>query len=337
MRLSEPNAVRDYLLHAGIAGPDEVVDVEALSGGVSSDIFLVRRPAPPDWVVKQALPNLRVDVDWPSHPRRIYTEAAAMRWLATVLDAGAVPAAVHEDRRHHVLAMEAVPEPHTNWKSMLLEGDVRAEQVAEFTGILARIHLAGSREIDELAPDFGDRSFFESLRLEPYYEYTATKVPVAADFLRSLCARTRAVRLTMTHGDFSPKNVLVRDGRLVLLDHEVAHIGDPAFDIGFSMAHLLAKSHHVRDRREHFRTAAHDHWRRYLEEVGNDRWDDGFGSRAAAHVVGCTLARACGRSPLEYLAAEARDRQRRAAESVIAADPADVHDVIDAFVAETAA
>ena len=38
--------------------------------------------------------------------------------------------------------------------------------------------------------------------------------------------RTRSRRLTLVHGDFSPKNVLVYRGRLVLLDHEVIHWGD---------------------------------------------------------------------------------------------------------------
>ena len=40
-------------------------------------------------------------------------------------------------------------------------------------------------------------------------------------------------RLCLVHGDFSPKNVLVGDGgALWLIDFEVAHAGDPAFDLG---------------------------------------------------------------------------------------------------------
>ena len=58
------------------------------------------------------------------------------------------------------------------------------------------------------------------------------------------------------HGDYSPKNVLVHDGRLVLLDHEVIHFGDPGFDLGFSLTHLLSKAHHLPAERENFATAA---------------------------------------------------------------------------------
>ena len=74
---------------------------------------------------------------------------------------------------------------------------------------------------------FGDRTFFETLRVEPYYRYTASQVPESAAFYAALIDDTYARQDTIVHGDFSPKNVLVHDGRLVLLDHEVIHFGDP--------------------------------------------------------------------------------------------------------------
>ena len=58
---------------------------------------------------------------------------------------------------------------------------------------------------------FADRSFFESLRLEPYYGYTATQVPRSSGFLSELIAATRARQVTLVHGDFSPKNLLLEE------------------------------------------------------------------------------------------------------------------------------
>ena len=46
---------------------------------------------------------------------------------------------------------------------------------------------------------------------------------------------------TLVLGDFSPKNILVHAGGLVLLDFECAHAGDPAFDLGFFLTHLVLK------------------------------------------------------------------------------------------------
>ena len=47
---------------------------------------------------------------------------------------------------------------------------------------------------------------------------------------------------TLVLGDFSPKNILVHAGGLILLDFECAHAGDPAFDLGFFLSHLLLKA-----------------------------------------------------------------------------------------------
>src|SRR5205085_211857 len=109
-----------------------------------------------------------------------------------------------------------------------------------------------------------DTSFFESLRLEPYYAYTAERVPAARAFLNGLIAETRSNPVALVHGDFSPKNILVRSNKLVLLDHEVIHFGDPAFDLGFSLTHLLSKANHLSEHRDRFGKAAIRYWNAYV-------------------------------------------------------------------------
>ena len=55
-----------------------------------------------------------------------------------------------------------------------------------------------------------------------------------------------ARRRCLIHGDFSPKNLLVGDDRLLMVDCEVAWFGDPGFDLAFYLNHLFLKSlyHH---------------------------------------------------------------------------------------------
>src|SRR5439155_688080 len=204
-----------------------------LPGGVSNKTVLVERDGEA-WVLKQALAKLRVPVDWFSDPIRIHREASALRWFEE-LAPGAAPKLVFEDRDEHVLCMEAVPEPHENWKDKLLDGRVDRDDVRQFGALLGDVHRRSAARLDALEPEFGDRSFFESLRIEPYYLYTAERVPAAAPFLLALVDETRPIAAALTHGDFSPKNVLVYQGRPKLLDYEVAHIGDPALDLGFSL------------------------------------------------------------------------------------------------------
>jgi 5-methylthioribose kinase len=226
-----------------------------------------------------------------------------------------------------------VPRPHDNWKSLLLSGRLEEDHVHQFGQWLGTVHRHSWLRRDELAPAFDDRSFFESLRVEPYYQYTATRVPVAAAFLEDLIAVTRTRRLALVHGDYSPKNVLVHAGRLVVLDYEVVHWGDPAFDVGFGLTHLLSKAHHVRGHRADFARAASNFFRVYVETLGDVPWADDIEPHAVAHALGCLLARSQGRSPLEYLEPAGRQRQRDAVLTLIPRPPARVDELASAFIA----
>ena len=48
----------------------------------------------------------------------------------------------------------------------------------------------------------------------------------------------------------------------------------------------------------------------YGQVVGPGYWDDNLQVMATRHTLGCMLARVAGRSPLEYLDADERARQR---------------------------
>ena len=322
-----------YLETSGRIEKREAVTVQPLAGGVSNRTVLVRRPGGEAWVVKQALEKLRVAADWHSSPERVHREAAGLRWLARLVPERHITPFVFEDHAHHLLAMEAVPEPHTVWKTLLLRGEVDAAHVRQFGWLLGTIHRRAYEQRAELAQPFGDRAFFETLRLEPYYASAAERVPDAADALRRLTAETRQRRLTLVHGDYSPKNILVYQERLILLDHEVIHFGDPAFDLGFSMTHLLSKAHHLPAHRDAFANAAVLYWRTYEEAVGDVPWREGLESQAVRHTLGCLLARVAGRSPLEYLDAAERRRQQRVVVALLRRPPPSIPDLIDRFTA----
>jgi aminoglycoside phosphotransferase (APT) family kinase protein len=325
MDIEDPSTLIAYLRDTGRIGPVETPEIRVLRGGVSNRTVLVGRASGEQWVLKQALEKLRVQVEWLSSPARIRREAAGMRLLGELLPRDAVPELIFEDPQHYLLAMSAVPEPHRNWKSMLLAGELDTAHIRQFADLLLGLHQCHS---DEARTTFGDTSFFESLRLEPYYEYTATRVPQAAAFLRNLVADTRRTKASIVHGDFSPKNILVHGDRLVLLDHEVIHFGDPAFDLGFSLTHLLSKAHHLSAHRAVFANAAALYWSRYSNMINDTQIE----ARAVRHTLACLLARVEGRSPLEYLNDDERDRQRTAVLEILPAPPARIPDLIAAFV-----
>ena len=335
--IERPGDLAAYLREAGLIMPDESPAVTVLAGGVSNRTVLVERPSGEAWVVKQALAKLRVQVDWFSDPQRIHREALGMSWLTELAPVGSTTKLVFEDHEHHLLGMSAVPHPHTNWKTMLLAGNLQMDHVEQFGILLGTIHRKSSGRIEELRPLFGDRGFFESLRLEPYYLYTASQVPEAHNFLHLLVEETRATVQTLTHGDYSPKNVLVHADRLVLLDHEVVHLGDPGFDLGFGLTHLLSKAHHLAAQRSSFVVAALHFWVTYWQNVTH-RQDEAvwrhLEPRAVRHTLGCMLARVRGRSPLEYLNAAERDRQAAAIVTLMADPPLTVAGLAESFIEE---
>ena len=337
--IEQPDHLLAYLRAGGWIAPDEVPAMHTLGGGVSNRAVLVERGISPGssegWVIKQALAKLRVAVDWFSSPERIAREAAGLRWLEQLAPTGTTTPLIFEDTDNFILAMEAVPQPHDNWKSLLLAGQLDLDHVAQFGRLLGTIHRNASGD-SAIAAAFEDRSFYDSLRLEPYYRYTATQVPESNAFYDTLLADTWATRLTLVHGDYSPKNVLVYQGRLVLLDHEVIHYGDPAFDLGFGLTHLLSKAHHLPHLRREFATAAVECWQAYCAIASDVPWFAPLEPRAVRHTLGCLLARVAGRSPLEYLDAAERARQRTAVTELMQAPPATIADLAARFTAALA-
>ena len=332
--IEQSGALSAYLRGEALLASDEEPRVTVLAGGVSNRTVLVERASGESWVVKQALPKLRVAVDWFSSPERIHREAAGLRWLTRFAPDGSITPLVFEDHTHHVLGMAAVPQPHENWKSMLLRGDLSQDHIRQFAILIGLVHRESSRHTAELRLTFGKRDFFESLRVEPYYRYTAAQVPDSAAFYSHLIDDTYRRQDTIVHGDFSPKNVLVHDGKLILLDHEVIHLGDPAFDLGFGMTHLLSKAHHLPGSREAFRDAAVEFWNTYWKTVSAQpaTWTEDLEARGVRHTLGCLLARVRGRSPLEYLNQEERERQAAVVVELMSDPPTTVPGLAQRFV-----
>jgi aminoglycoside phosphotransferase (APT) family kinase protein len=329
--IESSDALLAYLRTTDRIGANESPRATNLAGGVSNRTVLLEQSGGESWVLKQSLERLRVQVDWRSDPRRIEREALGMQRLAEIAPAGTITPLIFLDPAHHLLAMWAVPQPHENWKTMLLSARPEPDHVRQFAELLGAIHRIGSERAGQFAREFEDTSFFESLRLEPYYQYSAQRMPFAAPFLERLIDQTRATKHTLVHGDFSPKNILVHEGRLVLLDHEVIHFGDGAFDLGFALTHLLSKANHRRELRQDFADAAKSFWMIYRRALGDMRSSPGLEERACRHTLACLLARCIGRSPLEYLTPPAAATQANAASSMMDAPPGSVPDLIDEF------
>ena len=328
MNVEESASLRLYLAERGYAMEDSRI----LTGGVSNNTVLVRLADGSSIVVKQAREQLKSATEWKSDPRRIRQEALAMEWLCRWTPAGSIPRLLFLDTDNHILAMEAVPQPHKEWKKLLLDGQIDLNHFARFGELLAAIHRGSCLERREVEPVFRDQSFFFSLRLEPYYLYTASREPIAAVFLRELVEETQARRFAFVHGDYSPKNVLVRGHQLILLDHEVANFGEPTFDVGFGLTHFLSKALHLARARERLRAGAHQFWRAYRHDLPALPEFSDVSERAVRHTLGCLLARVSGKSLLEYMTPQERDKQRAIVLGCMEDIPSSIEELIDRFI-----
>jgi 5-methylthioribose kinase len=229
--------------------------------------------------------------------------------------------------------MEAIAPPAENYKTLLLRGEVQPALAEAFGHLLAEIHNATADEATRAR--FDDATFFDQLRLSPYYGTVAERHPDLAPRLAALRSECLEQRYCLVHGDYSPKNILVRDGGLVLLDYEVAHWGNPSFDLGFALTHYCAKALHLPAHGPAFIAAARRFWAVYQGAV---RLPAASRAHAGHHLAAVLLARMDGKSPLEYFTDEARRALvRRLTRHALLAPETTLDAVIAAVEAELAA
>jgi aminoglycoside phosphotransferase (APT) family kinase protein len=316
--------VRMKLVPAG-----EAPSATRLTGGVSSDIWKVEA-AGRAFCVKRAMAKLAVKDDWFAPVERNRYERL---WYATAGERvpGSAPQVLAHDDAAMLFAMEFLdPAEHRLWKGELLAGRVDVDFARRVGERLAAIHAATAGDA-AIATAFPTGPFFEDLRLDPYLRATGRRHPEIADRLNALADRTAVTKRALVHGDVSPKNILMGPKGPVFLDAECAWYGDPAFDVAFCLNHLLLKCLHRPDATGQFLAAFDalaDAW------LGGATWEErgGLEARAASLLPGLFLARVDGKSPVEYVTAEAeRERVRRVAVPLIQKAPARLADIRNAW------
>lgn len=302
----------------------EPLSLTALAGGVSSDIAKVEAGGR-TFVVKRALPKLRVSDDWRAPVCRNRHEADWLEAAAAIVP-GAAPAVLARNDEAGLFAMTYFdPGLFPVWKSQLRDGVVDVTFASAVGRALAAIHAMTAGD-PTVARRFATDAIFHAIRLEPYFEAAARKHPEVADRLRQLSARTLATRRALVHGDVSPKNILAGPEGPVFLDAECAWYGDPAFDLAFCLNHLLLKCLWNPPAAPRLLEAFDALANTYVAAV---TWESrqALENRTGALLAGLLLARVDGKSPVEYLSTADRAFVRQAAVPLIVSPAASSSDV----------
>ncbi|MGH9327528.1 MAG: phosphotransferase family protein [Terriglobia bacterium] len=315
-----------YLESRQLIRDREEVCVRELGGGVSNIVLLAERCRDPErrWVVKQSLEKLRVEDDWRSKRERIFREAEAIQSLRDVLGRSSLPEIIDIDRENFAFVMTAAPAGSEVWKTLLLAGEVDLKVASQAGELLGKLINAAAND-PSLQERFQDRTVFDQLRIDPYYRTTAERHPEMRGAYERLIADSWSIRTALVHGDFSPKNILVRDGKIFLIDFEVVHWGDPAFDAGFLLNHLFLKALYQPQYAELYFQAALAFWR----GLGENQQPAAFEKMTLRHLGGLMLARIDGKSPVEYIRdASLKERVRELARSILSRPPGSVEEAI---------
>ena len=301
--LSSDNVI-PYLVRRGIMPRGVRARVDELAGGVSATVLMVRAPGT-EVVAKQALARLKVNDDWRAKQERTEVEAAAMR-LCGRLTPGRVPRVLDNDASAHVVVMELLPHDAPNWQSEVQAGRAHVD-VGAWAGETLGLWHAQTVGDAEVAATFDDYESFEQLRLSPFHETVVERLPAAADEVTPRIGELREHRC-FVHGDFAMKNTLVGRDRSWVLDFEVAHYGNPIFDLGFFLSFVVLSAVRWPALTAEMRALGDGFARGYTAAAG-ERFAGGDAD-VTAHTGCLVLARTDGKSPAQFLDEPARERAR---------------------------
>ncbi|MDZ7717707.1 MAG: aminoglycoside phosphotransferase family protein [Balneolaceae bacterium] len=289
------------------------IKFKPLKGGVSSDIVLVS-DGESSVVVKQALPKLNVEDDWYADISRNENEQKFLRFLRRIKP-DASPKLLYSNSEHSFFVMEFLDEEFKNWKKQMLNGVFDPQIAEKSAALLATIHKESWKN-EDLKKEFNKADNFYELRTEPYLVTTGQRYPDLKDHFFDEVERLKSHQEAIVHGDFSPKNIMVKNGRVVLLDHEVAWFGDPAFDLAFFLNHLYLKMLYHFKKTGEIQDLTNIAWTTYFNQMGEQIFQQ-MEERTIRLLLMMMLARMDGKSPVEYLEADQQEFVRSFVKKVL--------------------
>ena len=290
MKLDSIGNVKLYLINGGIIHEKDESLIEELGGGVSCNVWKVT-VGENSWVLKQALDKLKVEANWYSDIERIHREHEVMEALEELLPRGSIPKVVYKDYVNHVYMMTAADGFTQTWKDVLMNEDFNTSFAKKAGTLLSVIHEGSNRMSIADKTKFLDQRYFKQLRIDAFHLTVIKKYPQLTLPVRKLINEVTTQQVCLVHGDFSPKNILTdEDGNLTLIDFEVAHWGNPVFDLAYCLGHLMLKGWYL-ERKEKILQLIETFLLSYNRVIDN----------LIPHLGLMLLARTDGKSPVNYI------------------------------------
>lgn len=323
--ISERKELLKYLVAQQIISYNEKVEIHYFSGGVSGTVAIVTT-SEKEFIVKQALERLNVEAEWKCDQTRLKVEHNALKVYAEIVPDN-VPKPFSFDESNYIMIREAAPFDAVMWKTDLLRGFFNDTVAKKAIDSLSMVHNRTAYATD-IMEEFHDGHFFYDLRIDPYINYTVKKYPELQKKARNVIDYLTREHIALVHGDYSPKNIMVKEDKIFIVDFETSYFGHPAFDIAFFSNHFLLKTVKNKQWGASYLRMLDSMMRRYFSKV--EFMDVKVLEDRTIEVLGFLfLARVDGKSPAEYIQdPKDKDLIRQIAKHILFEDMGSFKDVI---------
>lgn len=246
-----------FLADAGLLADGERVVDAAKAGEGNMNLTLRVDMGGRTLIVKQARPWVEKYPSIPAPVERAEVEAAFYTLVGDdeVL-AARMPTLRHHDPAHHVLVMDDLG-AGTDLSALYDHAVLSPDDLDGLLAWLRRLHLKGTADAPAVMANRGLRAlnhahvFDLPFRDEPVVDLHAIHpdlpglrdqvlaTPGVREAIEELGERYLADGDRFVHGDFYPGSFLRTADGLFVLDPEFGHLGDPAWDHGVLLAHLV--------------------------------------------------------------------------------------------------
>lgn len=291
-----PDSLDNIASLIGLSSKNEIHSWESISPGRSSSLWKVTTDRG-FFVLKQPLEELRVEDKWHISLHRSKNEYNYLKELSNV-DFEYTPRVINYSQKNYFI-MEHIDSSYPNWKAKLLNGNIKPADAFRAGDVLGKLHTFFLKR-PHLFPIFNDKDLFHQARISPYWITLLPKYPELEDHIRKTIDTTLKKKITVIHGDVSPKNFLVLKDKVILLDAECAFWGDPAYDLAFLLTHLFLKSCVVPGYSSYLLSMIREPLMAYFPYISWESYKD-FLERVQHYLLMLLLARLDGKASVDYV------------------------------------
>ena len=265
-----PKTIPVYLQQHKLYSGKEPLKITEIPTNVNR-IFRIETPTQ-TFILKQALEKLVRFPNIPISLKRIDTEYRAIhQWKKVCQNThlqSSIPTILHYDQENNLVIFKAAPQESTILTNELLAGVVKIKAVRKLAELLATIHSRtyGNKQVQK---DFSDYIPWIEIKLGFFHSHMLAEEKDARvrKAIKDLMKRTIANKIALIHADTNPKNILVQNEDVLVIDHEFSCFGDPAYDVACLLAHYyLSALINYRSRTQYFQVIS-KFWKVYEKKV----------------------------------------------------------------------